>query len=143
MLGSEVGGSNCGREGELDIPISSPKFRFDASDSGSRERGVEGSPPGSPGWERRLTTSEPSSGTMGSAQAPESRPRESRRWRLASRSCSWRGICSELLNRGALTEFSGRSAVDVEAVFVCDALTVSTAPVVQVYGLSQWSQRWS
>jgi hypothetical protein len=48
-----------------------------------------------------------------------------------------------LLNRGALAEFSGRSAVDVEAVFVCDALTVSAALVVQVYGLSQWSQRWS
>jgi hypothetical protein len=122
MRGSEVG-SNCGRGGELDIPMSSPKFKFDVSDSGSRDSGVEGSPPGRPGWERRLTTSEPSSAKGW--------------WRLESRSCSWRGICSELLNRGALTEFSGRSAVDVEAVFVCDTLTVSAAPVVQVYGLSQ------
>lgn len=86
--------------------------------------GSEGSPPGRPGWERRLTTSAPSSaGSMG--------------WlRLASRSCSERGICSELLKRVLRLEFSGRSAVEVEAVVVCEELTVSAAcPCSRVWTL--------
>jgi len=95
----------CARE-EMggDVPTSSVKFKFELSDSGSRDIGVEGSPPGRPGWDSRLTTSAPSS-AMGW-------------WRLASRSCSWRGICWAVLTR-ALVEFSGRSAVEVEAVVVC------------------------
>ena len=100
--GAEVGWAREERGG--DVPTSSVKFRFVLSGSGARERGVEGSPPGRPGWERRFTTSAPSS-AMG--------------WlRLASRSCSWRGICWAVLKR-ALVKFSGRSAVEVEAVVVC------------------------
>ena len=107
MGGAGAGaGADCGwaREEKGDVPTSSVKFKFELSDSGSRESGGEGSPPGRPGCERRLTTSAPSS-AMGW-------------WRLASRSCSWRGICWVVLTR-ALVEFSGRSAVEVEAVVVC------------------------
>jgi hypothetical protein len=100
-----VGADSGGTEGDRgDVPISSPKSRPERSGSGANARGVEGSPPGRPGSERRLTTSEPSSANGW--------------WRLASRSCSWRGICWELLKR-ALVEFSGRSAVEVEAEVVC------------------------
>lgn len=90
--------------------MSSFMLRPEEEDSGAREGGSEGAPPGRPGWERRLTTSEPSfSGSWGVA------------WRWASRSCSSRGICSELLKREAVlvVRFSGRSAVEVDAVVVC------------------------
>lgn len=91
---------------DRDVPISSLRLRFEASESGAREGGLEGEPAGRPGWESRFTTSVPSGGGG---------------WRWVSRSCSCGGIgegrCSVLSN------FSGRSAVEVEleavVVVVC------------------------
>lgn len=99
--------SIVGREAVCDVPMSSVRSRFEGEGSGASEGGVEGSPPGRPGCERRLTTSAPSS--MG-------------RWcRLGSWSCSWRGICSLLLKRGVLVAvvFSGWSVVEVKVEAVC------------------------
>lgn len=106
MEGSEVGGAACGcdRGRDGDVPMSSAKSRLEESDSGSKDGGDEGEPPGRPGWERRFTTSAPS--------------------RRGLWSCSARGICSELLKR----------VLEVGGFSVCVCVSVEVVVAVAVCG---------